>query len=420
MKLRTQALQGIDPSRVPLPNGTEVTTSVSRIVGGQRISQGAVGRVVRSEGEHLLVRIVGVGEVQFQRSELTPCKSGQLDFAIRREVAWQALRPAVTIETVVGSRAWGLADEHSDTDIRGVFVLPFPWTSGLITAPSGLISADGSTHFWEVGKAIRQALRGDPNTLETLLLSGASARNTLGTRLLEVRDAFASSAIYGTFGRYALSQLKRLGQGMRLAEHRSLLLTWLRETPEQSLDQASEKLAKEVSLAELSDADRLLRAKEYIKQLYSSLYDQGLLTERSFASLVDFANAHEHEFSLPRDLRPKNAYNLLRLLATATQWLRTGVPQFEMHGAFRDELLSVKNQQVPLGIILSRADELAAELEEARHHSVLPSEPDIVRADAALRDIREDAARRWFENEESIFGVDCPTPPPPERGNKKA
>jgi predicted nucleotidyltransferase len=33
----------------------------------------------------------------------------------------------VVVEAVVGSRAWGVADENSDEDRRGVFVLPAPW-----------------------------------------------------------------------------------------------------------------------------------------------------------------------------------------------------------------------------------------------------------------------------------------------------
>ncbi|WP_394821296.1 hypothetical protein [Pendulispora albinea] len=46
----------------------------------------------------------------------------------------------------------------------------------------------------------------------------------IGQRLLEERDAFASVEIYGTFGRYALGQLRRLEQGLRRAEHRAVVL----------------------------------------------------------------------------------------------------------------------------------------------------------------------------------------------------
>ncbi len=44
-------------------------------------------------------------------------------FALRRAATWDALRPCVVLETVVGSQAWGLANEASDVDMRGVFGL---------------------------------------------------------------------------------------------------------------------------------------------------------------------------------------------------------------------------------------------------------------------------------------------------------
>ena len=94
------------------------------------------------------------------------------------------------------TRAWGLADDGSDTDRRGLFVLPFSWTTGLVNTPTELVSADGSDTYWEVGKAFRQAIRpADPNTLEMLLLPGATASNPMGEWVLAARDAFVSSQI---------------------------------------------------------------------------------------------------------------------------------------------------------------------------------------------------------------------------------
>ena len=60
----------------------------------------------------------------------------------------------IVLETVVGSHAWGLADETSDVDLCGVFALPFPWTAGLTGAPKDLVSADGSSSYWEYAKTV--------------------------------------------------------------------------------------------------------------------------------------------------------------------------------------------------------------------------------------------------------------------------
>ncbi len=414
LKLRMTGLADVDPLRVPLPHGTEVTTRVDRTVSdGRVVRAGAVGRVVGIEGDAVTVRVVGVGNLRFARAELVPRKSGQLEFAVRREAAWQALRANVILETVVGSRAWGLADDGSDTDRRGLFVLPFSWTTGLVDTPTELVSADGSDTYWEVGKAFRQAIRADPNTLEMLLLPGATASDPMGEWVLAARDAFVSSEIYGTFGRYALSQLARLRQGLRLAEHRALLLDWLAADP-LSLDQAADRLAAAAGVNGKSAADRRLRAKEYIKQLYGSMYDQGLLGERDYASLVAFARTEQHDFELPRELRPKNAYNLLRLLATATAWLRTGTPDFEIRGPLRDELLAIKRREVSLPVVLRRAEELAADLEDAREGTPLPERADVGRIDRLLRRLREEAARRWHDRVPGPFAADAAELPPAE------
>jgi hypothetical protein len=89
-----------------------------------------------------------------------------------------------------------------------------------VPPPEDLVSADGSSTYWAAGKAVRQALRADPNTLEMLFLPGARPLDPIGERLLAERDAFVSVERYGTFGRYAIGQLRRLEQGLRLAERR--------------------------------------------------------------------------------------------------------------------------------------------------------------------------------------------------------
>ena len=168
METGLRPLAPFDPLAVPLPHGTEVTTRVARIIVGARpVPEGAVGRVVGSDGAMFDVKIVGVGVLRYARSELVPRKVGQMRYAQRRADAWEALRPCTVLEATVGSRAWGLAEEGSDTDLRGAFVLPFPWSAGLGEPPRDLVSEDGSATYWEASKTIRQALRADPNTLES-------------------------------------------------------------------------------------------------------------------------------------------------------------------------------------------------------------------------------------------------------------
>ena len=411
MDLRLRNLEQLDERAVPLPQGTEVVTRIDRIVGERRVPQGSVGRVTKVDGDELDVTVVGVGVVRYARGELSPRRVGQVLFAHRRADAWEALRPCVVLEATVGSHAWGLADADSDIDHRGVFALPFAWTQGLVVPPEDLVSADGSSTYWATGKAIRQALRADPNTLEMLLLPSARPLDPIGEWLLAGRDAFVSVEIYGTFGRYALGQLRRLEQGLRLAEHRAVVLEWLRTDPTLTLDAVAEKLARVSTRAMPSEADRVHQAKQYIKQLYRSLADQGLLDANEFAALVRFAQDRSADFDLPRELRPKNAYNLVRLLATATRWLREGAPTFEVEGELRARLLAIKKGEVPLDAVLAEAEAMAPELERARDASDLPRRPDVGRADALLRRIGEELARRWVAQDAGPLGKDAPPPP---------
>ena len=416
---RVRGLEQIDRLSVPLPHGTEVTTRVERVAsGGRRIPQGVVGRVVRAHDGGFDVQIVGVGEVWFARDELVPRRTGQVQFAQRREAAWSALRPCVVLETRVGSHAWGLADERSDVDVRGVFALPLPWTLGLGQPPQDLVSADGSTTYWEVRKTVEQALRADPNTLETLFVPGATAVDELGTWVLEAREAFVSKAIFGSFGRYAMSQLDKLTRSQRLAEHRDLLLAWLCEEPTPDLDEVARRLAAVSPRASPTPEDAVLAAKTYVKQLYRSLWDQGLLTSNDFAALTAYARGGGQRPPSARELRPKNAYNLLRLVALATGWLRDGVPTFEATGALKARLLDIKGGQVPLEDVLRDAEAMAPALEAAHRESQLPEHPDYARADQLLRRVGDEVARRWVLKTPGPLGRDAPEAPALEGGSE--
>ena len=317
--------------------------------------------------------------------------------AHRREAAWQALLPCRVIEATVGSRAWGLADEKSDTDVRGAFALPFSWTGGLSEPPTELISADGSQTFWEVRKLVDQALRADPNTLELLFVPTARALDEVGQWVLDARGAFVSKLLFGSFGRYALSQLNKLSASQRLAEHRDVVLAWLEEEPAPALEEVGRRLAalspRTVSAPSQADAEH--QARLYLKQLYRSLWDQGLLPSNDFAGLTHYARGGGRRPPDARSLRPKNAYNLLRLIELARGWLLTGAPVFEATGAFREKLLTIKRGERSLDEVLAEANSMSPALEAARDASTLPEQPDFEQADALLKRISSELARRY-------------------------
>jgi hypothetical protein len=91
--------------------------------------------------------------------------------------------------------------------------------------------------------------------------------------------------------------------------------------------------------------------------------------------------------------------------------LREGAPVFEVEGALRERLLAIKKGRVPLGDVLTEAEAMAPELERAKDESTLPKRPDVVRADALLRRVGEELARRWASRAPGPLGKDAPTPP---------
>jgi len=407
MALRLGGLADLDPAAVPLPPGTEVTTRVDRVVDGELRPQGATGRVARLDGERIEVTFVDGKRAIYLRDEVVPRKLGVARYAQRRAAAWELLRPCVVIDTLVGSRAWGVAEEGSDEDRRGVFVLPLPWTTGLVDPPLDLVSLDGSQTYWELGKAIRQALRADPNTLE-MLFGTPAVLDPIGEPFVAMRAGFLSHEIYGSFGRYALSQLDRLEHNQRLAEHRATVIEWLRADPALELDAAAERLVDAARIAAPSRTDAIARARDYIKQLYRSMYDQGLIAGNDWVSLRAAAGT---QLELPRDLRPKNAYNLIRLLDLAIRWLAGEPPAVRASEAIRPTLLAIKRGEMPMTDVMALARELTPKLEAARQHSPLPRHPDVAAADRVLRAAREEAARRWVAREPGPWGDAAPAPP---------
>jgi len=408
---RLGGLVDLDPQAVPLPAGTEVVTRVDRVVDGELRPQGASGRVKAIAGDQVEVVFLDGKTARYLRVEVTPRKLGVQRYAQRRAAAWDSLRPCVVIDTVVGSRAWGVADEGSDEDHRGVFVLPMPWLTGLAEPPLDLVSLDGSQSYWEIGKAVRQGLRADPNTLE-MMFANPLVVDPMGEQLVAIRDAFLSIEIYGSFGRYALSQLDRLEHNQRLAEHRSTIIGWLRDDPALELDAAAERLADTARVAAPSRSDAVARSRDYIKQLYRSMYDQGLIAANDWASLRAAASiSAPASLELPRDLRPKNAYNLIRLLDLAIRWLRGEPPDVRVSGELKPTLVAIKKGEVPTTEVMALARELTPKLEAARQGSPLPKHPDVALVERVLRDVRYEAARRCVEGAPGPWGAQAPAPP---------
>jgi hypothetical protein len=97
---------------------------------------------------------------------------------------------------------------------------------------------------------------------------------------------------------------------------------------------------------------------------------------------------------------------------TATGWLRTGEPEFEATARFRDRLLAIKRAASPSSEVLAEAESLApaSSRRRATGRGSQPH-PDVARADALLRRIGEEVARRSVLAEEGPGAAQPPAPP---------
>ncbi len=192
--------------------------------------RGAVGVVTRTPAgteKHYLVRFPDGFESSLVREQLEVLKhfkqrlgasnAGSETGAPGEGQAATAfdLEPLIIYRCVVGSRAYGLETEASDTDKRGVYLAPAELQWSLHGAPEQFEDNAAQTCFWELQKFLIMALKANPNILECLYSPLVEKVTPLGQELLDLRDKFLSQMIFQTFNGYALSQFKKIEQDLR-------------------------------------------------------------------------------------------------------------------------------------------------------------------------------------------------------------
>jgi predicted nucleotidyltransferase len=376
----------LDPSSVALPKGTRVVlTADAPLPGGGFLKRGSVARVIACDHPDYTVQAPDGRAAPAPRTSLTVQSERMADTAVERAWTWDTLADHVILEVVVGSTAWGLAGPTSDEDLRGAFLLPFDLSASLFDPPDELQPAGAEAQYWEVGKLIRAGLRGEANVLEALWTPLVKRATPAGEWLRERRGVFTSKRIHQSFGRYAMSQLQKMQARLTLYDVETAILDHLADRPDAPRQAVVAALTAAGAGDEPTSSDLLLRVTH-------AWFDRGLIASRRFE---DFA-ARASSDPPPREpWRPKNAYNLLRLLHSAHRWLATGAPMIEVDEPdLRARLLAIKGGQVSLDDVVAEAQALSTGLDAAAAASALPDEPDHVGADALLRDLRDHAARR--------------------------
>ncbi|CAM5578579.1 nucleotidyltransferase domain-containing protein [Streptomyces tanashiensis] len=131
----------------------------------------------------------------------------------------ELVREHTIYSCVMGSRAFGLATEGSDTDVRGVYLAPTPLFWRFDKPPAHVEGPAEEQFSWELERFCELALRNNPNVLECLHSPVVTHVDDWGRELLSLRSAFLSRRAHQTFVRYAGGQRRKLDADVRQYGH---------------------------------------------------------------------------------------------------------------------------------------------------------------------------------------------------------
>lgn len=202
--------------------GTQVV-SLRNVVGqaGRTLHpRGAVGVIVRSPGDldhSYRVRFPDGVEETLRRDEvvmLAQFKEGAIG-DVQITAARSNLYDRVIYRCVVGSRSYGLDDDQSDTDYRGIFLPPADLHWSLFGVPEQIECDETQEHYWELQRFLILALKANPNVLECLYTPLVEKATPLADELLRMRSVFLSRLVYQTYNGYVMSQFKKMQSDLR-------------------------------------------------------------------------------------------------------------------------------------------------------------------------------------------------------------
>jgi uncharacterized protein len=195
-----------------VPIGTQVVTQIET-----RSPKGSVGTIIQipTDGNHTY-------QIQLPTGIIIPLK--RHEFSIRKQFQSEGittvlddrnLEDHVIYRVIIGSRAYGLDDENSDTDRRGIYLPPADLHWSLYGVPEQLENNEAQECFWESQKFLVLCLKANPNVLECLYSPLVEICNPIAQELLDIRSIFLSKLIYQTYNSYVLSQFKKMEQDLR-------------------------------------------------------------------------------------------------------------------------------------------------------------------------------------------------------------
>lgn len=334
-------------------------------------------------------------------------------------------------EAISGSRAFGLATETSDTDIRGVYYLPKEDFFGLNYIPQ-ISNETNDITYYEIGRFVELLQKNNPNILEVL----ASPEDCILHKnpvmdLLKPED-FLSKLCKDTFAGYAVSQLKKAkGLNKKILnpmdkERKSILdfcfiLEGQDAIPLKKWLLAKRKVQEKCGLTNI----------DHTKGMFALFYDDS--ETLGYKGIIQHEEANQVSVSsVPKDEKPeaylfcnldaystyckdyreywkwveernedrynvnkihgqnydsKNMMHTIHLLQSCEQIFKTKSLQIRVEN--REELLDIKAGNWSYEAVMNKADDLIQSIEKQHTISDLPDYPEMQKSVKVLVDIRE-------------------------------
>ena len=323
----------------------------------------------------------------------------------------------IILECISGSKAYGLETPGSDTDIKGVFLLPKKDFYGLEYTPQ-VSNSTNDVVYYELGRYMELLSVNNPNILE--LLNTPKSSILYKHPYLDAIDAkmILSKLCKNTFGKFALSQIKK-AKGLKkkivnpVAEERKSVLSFCFV----SYEQGSIPLLKFLEIKnwkqencgitniahmkdvfglyynekipyngiiknELSNDIRLSSIPKGEKQealLYFNKdgYSQYCKEYKEYWDWVEKRNEVRYEStqSHGKNYDAKNMMHTFRLLEMAIEIGKK--KEINVKRPNRTFLLDVKSGKYEYQELLKMAKKLQTEMEEAFENSDLPEKPNL-------------------------------------------
>jgi len=341
----------------------------------------------------------------------------------------------ILFEAISGSRAYGTNLPHSDTDLKGVFVLPEDQFFGLEYVPQ-VANETNDEVFYELRRFVELLLKNNPTVIELL---GTPADCVVYKHPLFERfrvDDFLSKLCRQSFAEYAVAQIRKAKGLNKKINHpeppaRKSVLDFCYVTVGAGAQPVTSWLAREgyesaqcglTNVPHLSDLyalfvdvtpERIYHYRGLVRDpetsqdvlltavpkgeepvAYLSFNRNGYSTYcrvfREYWEWVEKRNAERYHNTVQhgKNYDAKNMLHVFRLLQMAEEIAEKG--ELNVRRANREFLLRIRRGEFEYEELVARAEQLVGRVETAFANAHLPDAPDKEMAEQLLRQVRRD------------------------------